>query len=491
MSSIEHMRKSNTYKKNTLMVVTMSISLVAALTLSIAQGEGFNTGIYSTELLCLWLSYFILQKALKKPNILPSIFIWTVYLFCLVSIIFDSSTLDVMIILLFLTVYSAIHLHTKIFLQGFILGLITVIANLMMAAPEQEVIRAIFPTYMLVYLLMGVIFYVIIHLSNQQDKKIEELLIQSEEETQRKEAQKTQLEDSVTSITENIESASEHLQTHLNAQKEMASTIHEISMGSQSQTEQISEIAESTKGTRSRAQEVYQTSTSLYEESNEAKNLAYDGQDRIQTLSSHIYNLEKMIQSLNETFGVLTEKIEETNTFADSIKDITEQTNLLALNASIEAARAGDAGSGFAVVADEIRKLADVTGQTTEKITKNLVELNKSNQEAIHKMGQSEETIKDSVSSSNDVTGYFEHITTTLQNLNHGLKSFTELAEMVENQSNGVESSTNDLAAIIEQTSASLEEMNATVDTLSNDHQKLSELMEETSRQATAITERF
>lgn len=77
--------------------------------------------------------------------------------------------------------------------------------------------------------------------------------------------------------------------------------------------------------------------------------------------------IEKIVTGLQESIAN-SKNVEKVDQLSNEILSISSQTNLLALNASIEAARAGEAGRGFAVVAEEIRKLADSSRETANKI---------------------------------------------------------------------------------------------------------------------------
>ena len=73
-------------------------------------------------------------------------------------------------------------------------------------------------------------------------------------------------------------------------------------------------------------------------------------------------------EQTNERVSALTGAADKIGQVVQLINAIAEQTNLLALNATIEAARAGEAGKGFAVVASEVKNLANQTAKATDEI---------------------------------------------------------------------------------------------------------------------------
>jgi hypothetical protein len=71
---------------------------------------------------------------------------------------------------------------------------------------------------------------------------------------------------------------------------------------------------------------------------------------------------------VNKTVSVLVESAAGIDNVVKLIREVAEQSNLLALNATVEAARAGDAGRGFSVVAQEVKLLASQTAKATSEI---------------------------------------------------------------------------------------------------------------------------
>lgn len=88
--------------------------------------------------------------------------------------------------------------------------------------------------------------------------------------------------------------------------------------------------------------------------------------------SDAISGLNTQLQETSQNIDSVVGEIRNIHTILKNIQDISEQTNLLALNASIESARAGEAGRGFSVVADEVRTLSQRTNASVGEISNTL-----------------------------------------------------------------------------------------------------------------------
>jgi methyl-accepting chemotaxis protein len=88
-------------------------------------------------------------------------------------------------------------------------------------------------------------------------------------------------------------------------------------------------------------------------------------------------------QQTDGRIGKLSRAAQQIGDVVKLITAIAEQTNLLALNATIEAARAGEAGRGFAVVASEVKSLASQTAKATDEISSHISGMQGATQESV------------------------------------------------------------------------------------------------------------
>jgi methyl-accepting chemotaxis protein len=180
--------------------------------------------------------------------------------------------------------------------------------------------------------------------------------------------------------------------------------------------------------TEQRANHLFEVSQMIESASNNGLEVAREASGSSELTTTSIAALGHGTVSLTRVTNAIDDmssQAEEAQHIIQTINEISLQTNLLALNASIEGATAGEAGEGFAVVADEIRALAESSAhaaRATEMAMSSTLEqammTAENNRRLIRHFGSIEENLMEVERAVNDVAALVQEQSATLVQVN-------------------------------------------------------------------------
>lgn len=186
---------------------------------------------------------------------------------------------------------------------------------------------------------------------------------------------------------------SENEQT-LGISHNVANYVNEVSDGAKLQLNKYKENVVRVSEVRKLVEDIENLSLEVDKASADSSLQAKDGSHSIANLNQQ---MSKTNDTIDESVKIINDLHHHSKTISQiltMISEIAEQTNLLSLNASIESARAGEHGKGFAVVANEVRKLADQSKQSTNKIKEIVSVLSSGINHTVTKMAEVKEGFK-------------------------------------------------------------------------------------------------
>ncbi|ANY66747.1 chemotaxis protein [Paenibacillus sp. BIHB 4019] len=265
------------------------------------------------------------------------------------------------------------------------------------------------------------------------------------------------------------------------ASNHIAESVQQVSEASDQQSASITENKQAIEESAISIQRIADSAAVTSESSELALQQAERGSA---LLGETIGQLKQLHLTIDQSAAVIYELGEQSRAIegiTQFIREIANQTNLLSLNASIEAARAGEGGRGFAVVAGEVKKLAEQTGEASDKIAVFIRAMVDKVNGAVVSMQKGSGEVESSTAYMNQTGEAFEQVYAAIRTVTSQVQevsaSAEQLAASTEQQlateeqlvvlANNISDNSQSVAAVCEEQLASMEEISASAEALS------------------------
>ena len=213
----------------------------------------------------------------------------------------------------------------------------------------------------------------------------------------------------------------------------------------------------------------------------------------MEEMNRQMETVKRTMHETDEVFRMLEQRMQEIHSVTEQLNSISSSTTMLALNASIEAARAGQAGAGFSVIASKVQELAVDSNKCSGQVAEVVNAMQEQIQKTTMRLGESVEAINSSLGALDGLQGGFDNLTQQFgslysnieeqnTNVNQVESIFMELKDKIADMSAHSEENQVSVEAIAEAMGVYKENMNQVIDDTKHVHE-LSASMLEMSRE--------
>lgn len=242
---------------------------------------------------------------------------------------------------------------------------------------------------------------------------------------------------------------------------EVVTTIQEIANGASNQADEIQKSLNAIFKFAEEIGKVVKSVEMMRSVSEEVRKITNSGIKTAVILNNKASETNKITTNVVDNIGHLHSYVQNINKVTKLLKTMSEQTKLLSLNASIESARAGEAGRGFSVVADEIRKLADQSSESTKEIDNIVHQILAQTQTSTELVLNAQKVISEQYAAVEDTSSMFEKIKDATNILNENMERISSQVNVMDTNKTQVILNIESSSSVSQETAAATEEVSA------------------------------